>query len=1047
MLITDRFSGNNQLFTGNRLAELRRIPVGAVISRATAVITPLQANGSAGMSLDTVSFSAGETTGPNGETKVRNNVANGFEEISFHRRVTLSRISLTDTSNASLQVDIGGGTFVEVNSRGAFKAPGDADFSLGDGFTTLPSLEIAKLRVSQVATPMATITSITVANIPRNVSLAIGEGTPFLLNPGELVRPLTSIDFTDLLQASLADAEQESGFYRVPFNLATDGLARLALDITVEFTEQQSVIPRQLGSVKMPYQYNAVSEGEGTRLTLAIPEGARVVAAQTGAKIQGRFASSRIVEGSLDEANPSAPVVTISADNTQAQGFSILNTEAGEEIAVDSVDLLLTAKSPVARVKLDVRADLDGRPDSHSLLAAQPEIQISTDQAATPTWINLPLSQPIKLARGSGVNMLRYWLQVQSLDGECLWSLADGSGDNRSLLQYSRDGGLSWRTSVITAMETPAKAEFRLRQNTDTFRVPVEVKVGTGDASQRLGMRQFEPLGRIDFNLDGTELSNTINGYLQASQPVQPPAGEQLVNPEFDLELALPVFTLVGWEQIGPALGPGTSPLDSITIGDGDESDPSGISQTVPVAAGTRYELTVIAFITSADAKAELIWRGDNCTPTKTEELTIKRTKTSEGQRFNNVFRLRTTAPEGATQVEVRLVVPGQRVCIVDRVSLMASPQVLGNGDLLQESSDGIPGWTPSPEDAWDNGQLSSYTGNDGRLIFNDSDFLQPASLSQTVEVSAKQQYTLDFAGINSAQNGETGIPAVLLQFLATADSEPQTVAQFDVTSGAADQHTFAGTIPEGVTQARVLLVFPRHSRLTIRNLGFSLKNLQEVPIAFLSEAPGDLTVSDMRVGFAYEPVPPLPTPETGLCEATPANQAADDDCCQHSCCCYCPTCGHQAELKEPKRIDIAEYRTALVGVCADCGLPLYKNSSTMIQNTVTASRLVPIRPIDRSLTRISESAVPLTEVAYIGAVRAKRLTDNGISSINRLAAAESPALVELLDINEDLAESFIVQAKKLLLEEQLRKPAKIISAVDTGKTAVVSTRETATPK
>lgn len=61
---------------------------------------------------------------------------------------------------------------------------------------------------------------------------------------------------------------------------------------------------------------------------------------------------------------------------------------------------------------------------------------------------------------------------------------------------------------------------------------------------------------------------------------------------------------------------------------------------------------------------------------------------------------------------------------------------------------------------------------------------------------------------------------------------------------------------------------------------------------------------------------------------------------------------------------------------------------------------------------------MPLTTVAYIGPARAALLMENGIRTLNNLATTDSAALVRMLDVNEELAESFVAQAKRLLGEE-----------------------------
>ena len=65
--------------------------------------------------------------------------------------------------------------------------------------------------------------------------------------------------------------------------------------------------------------------------------------------------------------------------------------------------------------------------------------------------------------------------------------------------------------------------------------------------------------------------------------------------------------------------------------------------------------------------------------------------------------------------------------------------------------------------------------------------------------------------------------------------------------------HAWAGSAPEGVSQAEIRLIQPRSKgNLVVRSVSLSRSDLASVPLTFLAEAPGELSVSDLRV--AYEP-------------------------------------------------------------------------------------------------------------------------------------------------------------------------------------------------
>lgn len=451
------------------------------------------------------------------------------------------------------------------------------------------------------------------------------------------------------------------------------------------------------------------------------------------------------------------------------------------------------------------------------------------------------------------------------LEGDFRWSLSEDSQDEEPLPNN--------RAMAVNGLDAPPKTKFRLRQNTDTFKVPVEINVGSGAAAKRVNLAKFEPLGRIDFNLDGVDLSNAINQYLDQTEQPRPPEGEQLLNHELQFELEMPTFTLLGWEQIGPHLTPAGAPLESIHIGNG-ESAASGISQTVATLAGIDYQLSVLASIRIRDAKAELIWRADDCAVVKVDELTLEAMPSEATLSTlevvseipaHRLYRLRATAPEGSNQVEVRLLIPENGAAHVDRVSLVASPQKLANHDLQEYDHQTIPGWAVEPTDALTNKMLHVGYRLEGREISNMSDDLQPIILAQTISVSAAQIINVGFSGRNmtdSTDHDAVSDPEILLRLINQASGDLMLEMQRVITQASSDQHSLNTVVPDGADQAEIAIVLPQGRRLAVQALTLELSDAQQVPVTFLSEAPGELTLRDLRVGYEPKPAPQLPVPE-----------------------------------------------------------------------------------------------------------------------------------------------------------------------------------------
>jgi hypothetical protein len=74
--------------------------------------------------------------------------------------------------------------------------------------------------------------------------------------------------------------------------------------------------------------------------------------------------------------------------------------------------------------------------------------------------------------------------------------------------------------------------------------------------------------------------------------------------------------------------------------------------------------------------------------------------------------------------------------------------------------------------------------------------------------------------------------------------------------------HAWAGVAPVGATRAEVRLVQPRsQGNLLVESVSLERADLVSVPLIFLGEAPGELTVSDLRVTYDL-PTPPASSKE-----------------------------------------------------------------------------------------------------------------------------------------------------------------------------------------
>jgi hypothetical protein len=196
--------------------------------------------------------------------------------------------------------------------------------------------------------------------------------------------------------------------------------------------------------------------------------------------------------------------------------------------AASGVDLFIAVQPPGAALEIDLRNDLDGKPDTTSLLSAPVQVTVPSKPGSPPAWVNVPLGQEVHL---QAKDQARYWLVIQSLQGRADWSVERAAGGT-SVMQHTQDGGHSWRETPAPATASPPSGLFRLRAVPPAFQVPIDLQIGSGSQARRVKLDRFQPLGRVDFNLNIPEVSNGFNAYLSGA-PTDCSEVESLANGSF----------------------------------------------------------------------------------------------------------------------------------------------------------------------------------------------------------------------------------------------------------------------------------------------------------------------------------------------------------------------------------------------------------------------------------------------------------------------------------------------------------------------------------
>ena len=524
----DTYDGSDAPLQGSVVLRLRSIPVNARVTKVTATITPVSDKG--GPEAFTEVIPIVNHSGDFGTTEVE---TADWVEVDFHTRRTLAAVAGSNLTNATVQVDVGGGVYVDISNTGGFLTPsGPPALKLASNSEALPALSVAKLKLT-LAGASPTINQVTIRSVPSNLSLRIGDLAPVWTHVGEMPLAETTPDFSAVLQNFLAKAKLENGSYIVPFTLHSDTLARVRIDLDIEQVSQATAIPAGLKEVVQPFDFSSLPQPQADVLQVEVPANARVVSELTSAKVKGGFAPTRVVHGPTGPVSPGG-VVEVSPTATLAQPFTI-----PDPTGITGIDLLITCSDPTVSLQADIRADLSGKPDNPPLFRGPVDLSLekkSTGESQS-FWASVTLPAEFHLDKQT------YWLVLQSLNGTATWSVTSPDPDSKAVMQRSQDGGFSWRVATPQpqpsgppAISGPLAAFFRLRRKPDQFQVPIDLLVGAPPNAARIKLDRFAPLGRVDF-APTDEVTNGFTQYFSnvaGSSSHSCPQGEQLANGDFE---------------------------------------------------------------------------------------------------------------------------------------------------------------------------------------------------------------------------------------------------------------------------------------------------------------------------------------------------------------------------------------------------------------------------------------------------------------------------------------------------------------------------------
>jgi hypothetical protein len=221
----------------------------------------------------------------------------------------------------------------------------------------------------------------------------------------------------------------------------------------------------------------------------------------------------------------------------------------------------------------------------------------------------------------------------------------------------------------------------------------------------------------------------------------------------------------------------------------------------------------------------------------------------------------------------------------------------------------------------------------------------------------------------------------------------------------------------------------PAGTTIRVRQISFVPVELVTVPIHFLAQAPGNLTITGFDVAYDVGDVAITPPPTDGFCPPTPPGRGATG---KGGCCAWCASpcepCGDEGAAPDsapamttrplaaptPRRPAVVTTRPALVRA------PLAVAAPTAPAIRVVETAVAPLLTATSAewaarAPELAAASVALATVNGIATARTQALTELGIDSIPRLAAAAPETVATALrGVSLPMAERFVAEARAI---------------------------------
>jgi hypothetical protein len=287
-------------------------------------------------------------------------------------------------------------------------------------------------------------------------------------------------------------------------------------------------------------------------------------------------------------------------------------------------------------------------------------------------------------------------------------------------------------------------------------------------------------------------------------------------------------------------------------------SETAQLSQRVRVVGGCLYRLHIAYEVGDFDQPPptwQIEWLGANQESLRTDEGEIGfKSHIVKEESAPWLYELKLAAPVMATEADVRLIQQSPGAFFLYTVSLSPTLESLLNGRFAVWHVDSH-GFDIAPPIGWIlHGSVDPLDDlpNGAKLR---GDGPEDAVLSQVTDVIAGETYELQVSVYPVSRDDPVARPVqqrarLELHWLGDAGRVgPPVIMPLDGKDF--PLHALSGVAPEDAKQAEIRLVQPRgRDSLFIESVSLMQVDLVNVPLIFLAETPGELTVSDLKVTY-----------------------------------------------------------------------------------------------------------------------------------------------------------------------------------------------------